>query len=401
MVASERRISVAQLFTVIFILGMSLKMLMLPVLLLKSSGRDSVLGMSGILLSELLCLGACIAAILLAPQKSFTELLENCVGKIAAKIVFVLLALFFFGKLVLISGEVRIFFSENLFGEFPWRLYGIPFFGLCIVMGMGTLRAIGRSAQFLFPFIAVATFVMFVLIAGGVDFHEVFPIGEFGYANVFRASYKFAMWYGDYSLLVVCLGAVKRSRHTVAISLTAGILSACVVLFFMFGLTATFSNVCNLIRFGQNVTGMSHYALGNIMQGRVDLVLFCVWLISVFIKAGMFSFAVVFFVRAVLPVGGALPSVLLGLALYIISVCTPSATSMHSFMTQYLSIPALIFQIAVPALMLGVVLVARHKDKTSRIAGEKDGTAKAASEETENGAESEATENKGEDHAQK
>ena len=65
---------------------------------------------------------------------------------------------------------------------------------------------------------------------------------------------------GDHAVLIVCLGAVKRTKKTAAITAVAGVLSACVVLFFMFGLTATFSNVCYLIRYGQNVTGMSHYA---------------------------------------------------------------------------------------------------------------------------------------------
>ncbi len=363
MVATERRISTAQLFTVVFILGMSLKMLMLPVLMLKAVGRDSVLGMAVVLGSEFICLAAMIAAVVLSPQKSFTELLEQCVGKIAAKIVFCLLALFFFCKLLLLSGEVRIFFSENLFGESPWSLYSLPFFGICVVMGMGSLRTLGRSVQFLFPFIVGATVVMFALIGTGVEFSEVLPIGEFGWRNVSRAAYRHAMWYGDHSVLIVCLGAVKRTKKTAAITAVAGVLSACVVLFFMFGLTATFSNVCYLIRYGQNVTGMSHYALGNVMQGRFDLMLFCVWMFSVFLKAGFFMYAVVFFVRAVVPVNNAWPSLITGALLYGITLMITSATGLHTFMIRYAAAPALAFQFAVPAVMLLVALAGRRKQK--------------------------------------
>ncbi|MDE6398876.1 MAG: spore germination protein, partial [Clostridiales bacterium] len=360
MLATERRINTAQLFTVIFILGMSMKMLMLPVLLLKAIGRDSVLGVSAILLLELICLGVCIAAIVLAPEKSFTELLQGCVGKIASRILLALFAVYFLFKLLLLSGEVRIFFCENLFGEFPWTLYSLPFFGLCICMGMGSLRALGRSAQFLFPFIVVATIVMFVLIASGIDFREVFPIGEFGFANVSRGTLRYAMWYGDYSALVVCLGAVKRTRKTAALSMTAGVISSLAVLFYMFGLTASFSNICFLIRYGQNVTGMSHYAMGNIMQGRFDLVLFCVWMMSVFVKAGIFSYAAVYCIRAVAPVGSAPTALGVGIALYIATLFVPSAIGLHVFMTEYMFVPALIFQFGTPALTLSVALMARR-----------------------------------------
>ena len=122
MISTEKRISTSQLFALIFILGMSLKMIMLPVLLLKSSGRDSVIALAGILVCELICLVAVVFAIAIAPQKTFGQLLKGFMGKWASKIVFALLAALFFLKLLLLSGEVRIFFSENLFSEFPWRI---------------------------------------------------------------------------------------------------------------------------------------------------------------------------------------------------------------------------------------------------------------------------------------
>ncbi len=349
------------MFALIFILGMSLKMMMLPVLLLKAAGRDSVIALTVILLSELVCLVAIVAAVVLSPGLSFPELLRGFAGKWTSKIVCMLFSLFFVFKLVLLSGEVRIFFSENLFDDFHWGAYALPFFALITVFGMGTARALGRTAQFLLPFIFIATVLMLVLIGGGVDFTEVLPFGEFGVRNTLSETVRYAMWYGDYSALIVFLGSVKRSKFTVSASIVSGAVASAVVLFFTLGLTASFSNVCNVIRFGQNVTGMSHYALGNVMEGRFDLLMFCVWMISVFVKAGIFSYTSVYFFRSAVPLKAPAVSLALGVILYFVSMLTPSATGLHTFMMNVFAVPALVLQFLIPAFMLTVALAGRKK----------------------------------------
>ena len=156
---------------------------------------------------------------------------------------------------------------------------------------------------------------------------------------------------------------MKRSRKTVAISMISGVTASAVVLFFTLGLTASFSNVCYIIHFGQNVTGMSHYALGNIMQGRIDLILFCVWMMSVFLKGGMFAYAAAYCIRAIAPMNRTLPALILGVTLFVISCFIPSATGLHTVMADYVAIPAIAFQFAVPALMLTVSLLGRRRER--------------------------------------
>ena len=361
MVVTEKRVNTAQLFTVIFILGMSLKMLMLPVLLLKTSGRDAVLGMTGVLISELVCLVAMLFALALAPEKKFAELLEGCIGKWATKILCVPFALFFVFKLLLLSGEVRIFFSENLFTEFSWSFYALPLFGLCIVLGKGTLRALGRTAQFLFPFIAAATVLMFVLV-GQLDYSELLPLGEYGVSGLVPDVFRHAMWYGDYSALLIFFGSVKRTKAATAIGIGSGAIASAVVLFFTLGLTASFSSVADLVRFGQNITGMSHYALGNVMQGRFDLILFCVWLFSAFVKAGVFAYAAVYLLRVAFPVGKTPCALGVGVVLYVGTLIWSSATAMHTFFMAYCAVPAFVMQFLVPVLALVSACMIRAKE---------------------------------------
>ena len=366
MVETEKRISTAQLFTVIFILGMGLKILMLPVLMLKVVGRDSVLGLAGMGVLELLCLGAMLAAVMLSPEKSFFDMTVELVGKAAAKIIFAFLAAFFFFKLLLLVGEVRVFFSENLLQNFSSTVYSLPLCGLCVVMGMGTLRAIGRTSQFLFPFIAVAMLCLFVFIGMGVDYSEIFPLGDCGFKSTFTNSFKHSMWFGDYSSLVAVIGSVRRTKRTATAGVIAGIIASLTVIFYMLGLTASFSNVCYLLRFGQNVTGMSHYALGDVMQGRLDVMLFCMWIVSVLVEAGFYSFTTVSCLEKVIPVKKELLSLSAGVLLFAVLLLWQSTSDLQAFAINYFSVPAAVFQIAVPVFAVIVTAVARRREKKKR-----------------------------------
>lgn len=366
MLSTEKRITTSQLFCLIFILGMSLKMLMLPILLLKSSGRDSIISLIIILVLEIALLGAMITSVMLSPGKTFPEIMESVIGKWASKIILSLFAVFFFAKLLLIAGEVRIFFGENLFGDFNWSLYSLPFFALCTLIGMGTARALGRLSQFLFPFILAATVIMFVLIGIGVDYSNLLPLGEGLTSHMAGDSVRYAMWYGDCSALVVFIGSVKRTRKTAGAGMLAGAFSASAVLMFMVFIVASFANVASSVRFGQNLTGMSHYALGSAMQGRFDLIIFCVWLFSVFVKAGIFSFAVVEIFCYIVPVNRNITALGMGMLLYACSMLWNSATGLHSFMINDFAMVAFTVQLIIPVLSLTFSFIAKLKTKKGK-----------------------------------
>lgn len=363
MVTTEKRITLAQLACIIFILGMSLKMLVLPVLLIKSSNRDAFLGMVFITVMELICLGAMIAAIIISPDMSFTELIEKCVGKVVAKMFYVAIIILLFFKLLLLFGDVRVFVTENLFPESDWNILSLPLLALCAVVGMGSLRALGRMSQFLAPIIIVATVILFCIIGIGVDYSGILPVGGNGFGDALRDMVYHAMWYGDYSVLVVCLGALRRTKKTALVTLSAGVLASAVVLFFTLVLTASFGSVAEYVRFGQNVTGMSNLTLGNATSGRFDLALFCVWTLSILIKAGILSYGAVYFLRSLFPCPRWGASLGLCIVLYIVSLFCYSALGLHSFMLEYCSVIAFVVQTVIPVAALIFAIWGKRKGK--------------------------------------
>ena len=371
---TERKLSTAQLACLVFILGLSLKLLILPILLIKSSGRDATLSFAALLIVDLIMLAVMIAAIVLAPQKSFCELLESLIGKWAAKAVYIVLVVYFFFKLVLLSGDVQIFFSEGLLPDLHWTLYSIPFFAMCAVIGAGTARAIGRTAQMIIVIVGVSIIMTLVLISAGVDFSLLLPVSASGLKNVPKDLLRYSMWYGDFTVLAAFIGSVKRTRKTYAVSIIAGVISAVFVMFFAVSLIASFSDIAEIIRFGQNVSGLSLDAIGNEQQGRFDLVLFCIWLFALFLKAGLFAYGTVHFTSATVPKLKAHKGWIafsLAVLLFVTSRFVTQNTALHAFMIDFAAIPALIIQCFVPLIALIAAAVGRHKQNKAENAASK------------------------------
>lgn len=370
---SKISMSTGQLFVFTFTLGLSLKMLMLPVLLLKASGRSAAVSLAGVLLSEVLCLVVLGLAMKKAPDKSFLTLVRESLGKAGEKIIAVMLFAYFFLKLLLVTSGTQIFFAEGLLSEAPWGVYVLPLVAFCILFGMGTARQVGRCAQFLFPFIAVSTLVIFLLVSFGADYGNLLPLFEGAPLPFLKNAARYAMWYGDYSALIVFFGSVKRSKHTLLLTNLAGVLASVAVLMFSLGLIAAFSEVGDILRFGQNVVGLSRFTLLGPASGRFDLLVFCVWQLSAFIKAGVFMYAAGTFLSSVLGISRGVASFSTGVLLYGAILLCGAPIDMHDFFGR-LSWIALGVQFALPpfCLILAVLSARRERKKDEREAPRKE-----------------------------
>lgn len=359
---SKLSMSTGQLFVFTFTMGISLKMLMLPVLLLKAGGRSAAVSLAGILLAEVLCLVVLGLAMKKAPDKSFPTLVCESLGKAGEKIVAAVLFVYFFLKLLLVGSGTQIFFSEGLLSEAPWGVYVLPFVAFCVLFGMGTARQVGRCAQFLFPFIAVSTLVIFVLVTFGADYGNLLPMVEGAPLPVLKNAARYAMWYGDYSALIVFFGSVKRTKHTLLLTNLAGVLASVAVLMFSLGLIAAFSEVGDILRFGQNVVGLSRFTLLGPASGRFDLLVFCVWQLSAFIKAGVFMYAAGTFLSSVLGISRGVASLSTGILLYGTILLCGSPIDMHDFFGR-LSLIALGVQFALPLFCLILAALSARRER--------------------------------------
>ena len=160
----------------------------------------------------------------------------------------------------------------------------IPIIALCVFFGTKTLRSIGRTAEVFIPFILISAVLLSILLVGDVPFSNLLPFFENGGKDFALGIDSFIVWFGDVSILLVCLGNVKISKRFALSSIIARAVSVVVVLVFSSIMFATYSNITDLIDYGHNVSGMTQYSLGNHDYGRFDYLIYCFWLFAVLIK---------------------------------------------------------------------------------------------------------------------
>jgi len=292
LLCEKKQLDTKQLYTLIFIIMMSMKMFMVPALLIHEAGRDSYFIMLFFIVIEIIALFVSLMAIKIADTDIYT-LIESTYGKIFTTILMVIISAYHILKIVLIISEVKMFFLFSASEEFSWEVYIIPLLVFLLGVSVKTLSGIGRLAQILLPIIVVSTLMLFVLVVDRVDYTNFLPVLANGKEGVVNGIKKYPVWFGDLPMISFCCGKVKKKKGFVWKSMISVSISAIVVLFFSSVLFLTYAYLYPMVDYGQNISNMVVYTAGNYMYGRFDLIIFCVWLTSVFIQMVFMTYVTV------------------------------------------------------------------------------------------------------------
>ena len=106
------------------------------------------------------------------------NIIENTIGKVFAKIIFVILGIYFFALTILPYEAIHEVFSDIIFDSLPWK-----YFALFLLIAMGAmvisgLRNIGRICQFFFYMILIGVVGLFLLGLSTSDLTAILPISD-------------------------------------------------------------------------------------------------------------------------------------------------------------------------------------------------------------------------------
>ena len=283
----KEQISTTQWCVLVFICSMAIKMFMVPALLVKVSKNDSIFVMCFYLLLEIINTLLVVLTAKRNPDKTYYEILQSALGNMVAKIMIAYFTVFLLVKYLLILSEIKVFFSVSVYDSINWKVMILPIIALCITYANKTLRAIGRSAEIFVPIIIVSTLVLCVFLIGNIEISNLLPFFSNGAEDFVRGIKTFPVWFGDVSLLLICLGNIKITKRTVMFTVIARVISALLVVAFSTIMFATYCDISHLVDYGHNVSSMTQYSVGGNDFGRFDYIVYCFWLFSVFIKLSL------------------------------------------------------------------------------------------------------------------
>ena len=282
-----KQVSTRQFVVVQFLVALAVKMFMLPALMLRVVGKDSYIVMLAWIAFEFVDLTFVVLLARRNPDKTMYEILTDAFGKVVSRVIVALFTLFVCAKGLLVLGELKTFFIITMYADINWVVMLIPLMALLCAFGIRSLRSIGRTAELITPVIVVSTLVLSGLLLGDIEFANLLPVMENGFAPIKKGMLTFPMWFGDVSFLLMFLGNIKINRGFIWKSYLSKLVATALVMLFSVTLFSTYANVSTLIDYGNNVSNMTQLSMGAQDNGRFDLMFYCIWLFTVFLKLAL------------------------------------------------------------------------------------------------------------------
>lgn len=289
-----KQVSTRQFVVVQFLVALAVKMFMLPALMLRVVGKDSYIVMLMWIAFEFVDLTFVVLLARRNPDKTMYEILTDAFGKVVSRVIVAMFTLFVCAKGLLVLGELKTFFVVTMYADINWVVMLIPLMALLCAFGIRSLRSIGRTAELITPVIVVSTLVLSGLLLGDIEFANLLPVMENGFAPIKKGMLTFPMWFGDVSFLLMFLGNIKINRGFIWKSYLSKLVATALVMLFSVTLFSTYANVSTLIDYGNNVSNMTQLSMGAQDNGRFDLMFYCIWLFTVFLKLALIFY---FFTR--------------------------------------------------------------------------------------------------------
>lgn len=204
--------STNQTSLILVIFTVALKLSVLPALTSDYSGNNAYIVSFIALAIDFLLTLTIILIIQKIPEKNFFQLIKETLSKPVAIIVYLILTIYFFLKLLIAMLELHDYYIVTLFEQLNPFYFIITLILLLLYMFNTNFRIIGRLIEILFWPLALGIFFTLIYPISEVEIVNLFPIFQEGAYPIFNGLFKTSFAYGDYMILFVMMGGIKYTK---------------------------------------------------------------------------------------------------------------------------------------------------------------------------------------------
>lgn len=225
------KISARQIYLFLACVAPVGKLILLPAHLVQTAKNDLLFPA---LVSFAVQAGVVFCVLLLSRRnESLYSLLENTLGRIAAKILMCILALFLLYASLMPLLEQKFFVQSVFYDTLPSLVAFIPFFVFSVYVCAKPLVAFGRTWDILAPIAIVGLLGIFILSVGSADYGALLPIGAAGGEGFLKGTTSIVAWFYDAAILLLLMGKFEYKKGMAWKGLLAYLAGAAAILFFL------------------------------------------------------------------------------------------------------------------------------------------------------------------------
>lgn len=204
----------------------------------------------GMLINSGMAIVLCYIAYL-NPNKSFADILKDCLGKVVTKIILFLLFIFFLYKLVLIDYEMESFLYETLYTDINWEMFILPVYLTFCYLATKTMKTMGRVSQFFLPFALFALALTIGFSMPSWNFSNLLPIMDKGFNSLIKSLYYALIQSGEFLFVTVFMENIITNEKKLFTKLGVSTISTTlIVTFFYVVYIAVFGNLAQFVKEG-------------------------------------------------------------------------------------------------------------------------------------------------------
>ena len=222
-------------------------------------------------------------------QRDVYQICERAGGKVFAKIIMLLLSVFFFVSALIPYESIHDLFAYVLFDHLSWELYSLILLVAIFFLASRGLKNIGRVTEIFFYMMFISLLILLILGSSTTSFERILPFYDIDIKKILLTCFDYGIWFGDFFIVYMFIGKIKEDDGKIGLQFMLvqiiGILIASFAYIVFYGLYEHLTP-----NQGSLISSISQFSLLNLDIGRIDWVFVLMFEISTFISSACFLF---------------------------------------------------------------------------------------------------------------
>jgi spore germination protein KB len=280
---ATKDVSMHQLIYVLFFSSIVHKVIFIPSRIVKIAFKDVWISVALFVALDVLHIILFYIVIKINPNLTLFEMMEKTLGKVAAKIVSGILALYLLIRVTTMITNYNLYATDVLY-PVSWRPVSLPIIIVCVFCAYRGLRSVMRVLELLGTGVAIAIIATMVLVAVSSDITNILPILESGFGMPFKGFTEHMFFAGDYFCIMCIMGRIKVEKNIgINIAIPVFVASLLSVLFAM-AYFSFYEDIAVFQKQGHALSDIALFLLGTESIARFDFIFSAMWIIAILLR---------------------------------------------------------------------------------------------------------------------
>lgn len=266
---------------------LALKLVALPSLLYEKSMSGGLLVAGILFLFDFFILFVFLKIKQKYPTYSLYEIIKTFFGNIIAKVIYVLLFVFFITKLLMLMNEAVSFMQATVDEDYTVILFLLTFLPVITALSYSGLKSTARTCEFGYIFIVIGLIVCLFLSETSAIFGKLGPVFQVGFVNISKTSFDMSFWFSDFVFIAVLSDKIKIDKNTTKTVFRFVFFIAIIIMLLYYSYFRLFRVTAFLHKNGIADVTQYNREIGNV--GNIDIISILAYMFVIFFQGALYA----------------------------------------------------------------------------------------------------------------